>query len=1025
MAKLSVLYITRNEEALLARSLASIRGIADEIVVVDTGSVDKTLSVCRQFKARILAYSWVHDFSKPRNYGLSNCKGDWVLCLDADEMLDPRSASVVRAAVNEAKPNVVGYDLHIVDHPHDLSPDAEANPKSFFPSPQARLFRRLPGVFFRGKVAESARADLSKAGGIDILGASVHHWLWRGKGEEFSKMKLKYYEKLGAALAPGGDRLESPGDRTPPPAVAIAVVAFNAVDHTKRCLASVASHVKVPYQLCLIDNGSRDATATLMREATGMSPVSLKANVGVAKGKNMAAVQGLSTGAPYICFLDNDAELTEGAMEAMIAAMEANPSAAIVGPTTDSGPQAQPHVPGSHECALASSLDGFCMLARASVLKDVGLFDESFGIYGYEDKDLCRRMAAAGHQLLVALGARVKHAGGGTTRANHANWHAILATARVRYEQKWGEAARAKEAPPAPISSSRSAPAVKPRCARGEAPRASVVIIAHNRRDVTVPCLEHLARNTPPFELVFVDNGSTDGTADYVASVFPDAKLIRNDRNLGVPVARNQGLEATTCQKIVVMDNDVFVENGWLEVLEEASKNAEIAGIEAWKLNSDWQACKKCTEAGEPFDYIGGACTMFDRRVFEEVGLLDEGFSPAYYEDVDINIRARQAGMRQTWVQTNKIRHREHQTLVHGQRTFNYAEALDKSYQRFFAKMTGRLKVEHKKLGARKIRLLYLGMQHDYGHRDRGNSFEHDNFFPALSQWGRVGAFSHFDFVDVGKERGVPKMSDMLTDEVARFRPDLMFCVFFDEGHDPRRDVVRRITESTQTVTVGWFCDSHWRYQNFDRRWADSLTHCVTTSTVAHQRYIVDGLEKKVIKSQWGASPKYRKIDSQGPVAEVSFVGQPHGDRKAVIDRLRRAGIDVQVYGTGWGGGTRRLEFEEMVGLFGRSRINLNLSNACDASYKQIKGRNFEVPACGGFLLTGVAENLHEYYELGKEVAVYSSADDMIEKIRHYLGNEGERAAVAAAGHSRTMRDHTYEKRLEEIFGKTRLAHGP
>jgi spore maturation protein CgeB len=150
----------------------------------------------------------------------------------------------------------------------------------------------------------------------------------------------------------------------------------------------------------------------------------------------------------------------------------------------------------------------------------------------------------------------------------------------------------------------------------------------------------------------------------------------------------------------------------------------------------------------------------------------------------------------------------------------------------------------------------------------------------------------------------------------------------------------------------------------------------------------------------------------------VSFVGQPHGDRRSVIGALKAAGVDVQAYGSGW---PKRLSFDEMILMFNRTKVNLNLNNAADVQYKQIKGRNFEVPACGGFLLTGAPENLGEYYEAGKEVAVFSGTRDLVDKTRYYLAHDEERERIAAAGHERTAREHLAKHRLDDIFSKARL----
>jgi spore maturation protein CgeB len=101
-------------------------------------------------------------------------------------------------------------------------------------------------------------------------------------------------------------------------------------------------------------------------------------------------------------------------------------------------------------------------------------------------------------------------------------------------------------------------------------------------------------------------------------------------------------------------------------------------------------------------------------------------------------------------------------------------------------------------------------------------------------------------------------------------------------------------------------------------------------------------------------------------------------------------------------------------------------SNADGALYPdQIKGRNFEIPGCGGFLLTGRADNLDDYYEVGKEIVCFESTQDLIEKVRHHLHDEGERAAIAQAGYQRTLREHTYAHRFSEIFQRLGLPSRP
>lgn len=358
------------------------------------------------------------------------------------------------------------------------------------------------------------------------------------------------------------------------------------------------------------------------------------------------------------------------------------------------------------------------------------------------------------------------------------------------------------------------------------------------------------------------------------------------------------------------------------------------------------------------------------------------------------------------------------------------------------------------------MKILYVAMKYDYGEPARGLSFEHHTFFDALSAMGHE--IHYFDFMTLLQERGRDRMNRRLWEVARSEEPDLMFTVLFVDELEP--EVVRRISTELSTVTVNWFCDDHWRFESFSSRWAPCFDWVVTTASSALPKYERIGYAN-VIKSQWACNDHlYRRLDLP-LIHDVSFVGQPHGNRREVIGVLRDAGIDVFTRGYGWEDG--RVPQEEMIRIFNQSRINLNLPNASRGVEEtqrpvqrarsaaarslsalpfgehvvaavrqglrafepslaanepavllpeQIKGRNFEVPGCGGFLLTGPADDLDRYYEPGREIGVFHSGDDLVEKVRHYLAEEDERRSIAEAGYERTLREHTYRLRFEQIF---------
>ena len=325
-------------------------------------------------------------------------------------------------------------------------------------------------------------------------------------------------------------------------------------------------------------------------------------------------------------------------------------------------------------------------------------------------------------------------------------------------------------------------------------------------------------------------------------------------------------------------------------------------------------------------------------------------------------------------------------------------------------------------------RILYVGMQADYGDVARGVSFEERNFHHTLRHFPGL-IVEHFDFMAECRRVGRAAMSAAVLARVAEFKPHLLFLVGFDDDHDPERETIREITETTETATLLWVCDDHWKFECYSSRWAPVLDWIVTTDRDALPKYAALGHGERVILSQWAVNHRlYRPIYGLRDIA-VSFVGQPHGDRAAILEGLLRAGIGVNVFGYGWRQGISRLPFHEMVRVFSRSRINLNLSNSStDASKnprgQQIKGRNIEVPGWHGFLLTQTVPYLEDYFEIGNEVVVFSDAADLLDKIRYYLAHEDERRRIATLGHARCLREHTWDHRLQAIFDHTGLSGG-
>lgn len=134
---ISACIIVKNEESILEECLKSIKNIG-EIVVVDTGSTDKTIEIVKKHGAKLGHFKWCDDFSKARNYALSLCTGDWILTIDSDEKLE---------SLDELKDNLdEDYDALSCKVIWDVDKKSEHR--------QPRVFKNHKGIHYEGRVHE-------------------------------------------------------------------------------------------------------------------------------------------------------------------------------------------------------------------------------------------------------------------------------------------------------------------------------------------------------------------------------------------------------------------------------------------------------------------------------------------------------------------------------------------------------------------------------------------------------------------------------------------------------------------------------------------------------------------------------------------------------------------------------------------------------------------------------------------------------------------------------------------------------
>ncbi len=224
-------------------------------------------------------------------------------------------------------------------------------------------------------------------------------------------------------------------------------------------------------------------------------------------------------------------------------------------------------------------------------------------------------------------------------------------------------------------------------------PLVSVVTLTHNKLECSRRCLSSLLRtNYSPWELIVVDNGSTDGTREWLPELRDEAaavgvavRHILNDGNIGCSTARNQGIAEARGERVVFVDNDIALRSAnWLRALGERLDADPDVGIVGPKLVYPFEPYDiQCAGVGisrtgrvlfrgrgerrdDPrFDKqremqcLISACFMLRRSVLEKCGGFDEAFNPVEFEDFDLCYRARSMGFRILYVPTVEMYHFE------------------------------------------------------------------------------------------------------------------------------------------------------------------------------------------------------------------------------------------------------------------------------------------------------------------------------------------------------------------------------
>ncbi len=506
-----------------------------------------------------------------------------------------------------------------------------------------------------------------------------------------------------------------PDDVTANDAATIVIVTFNSQRTIGRCLDRLAGTLRDHDEVVVVDNSSNDATTAVVREYMLRDDrIQLLQNQHNT-GYSAAANQGARTGKhPYIAFLNPDALVTPRWIERLIFHLKPFKTAAV-GPLSDcvAGLQhlgrylSEEQLKTADGDALAEQLYrqyrqqrlesklliGFCMMIERHVFERLGGMDEHLFL-GNDDLDLSWRLRLKGYRLSIAKDTVVFHEG----QASFATAPKAFTDRLVRESTDYLYYKLLEHYGHGNVPSTRELWSIdwfNPVC-RFDAfrPLTSLVMLTYNQIDFTKLCIESMFRHTRiPFELIVVDNGSTDGSLQYLSSLDRSGsacvrvEIIANETNTGFANGCNQGIRQSRGSSVVLINNDVVVTDGWLKRLLDAAESGPNVGMVGPRTNSvsgpqqidapdyDTRSLGNLEQFAQAFAErnkgsttphwrLAGYCLLIKRSVIDKIGGLDPRYKIGNFEDDDYCVRAHLAGFKSLIVNDCYVHHFGSQTFL-------------------------------------------------------------------------------------------------------------------------------------------------------------------------------------------------------------------------------------------------------------------------------------------------------------------------------------------------------------------------
>jgi len=478
------------------------------------------------------------------------------------------------------------------------------------------------------------------------------------------------------------------------PLVSVIVPTHNRPDMLKEALESILSQTYPNFEIIVVNDCGRDVGELVhsLNRMDNITHVRHGINRGLAAARNTGIK--LARG-KYIAYLDDDDIFYPDHLETLVGCLEQNRYQVAY---TDAYRAHQVYQDGSYQITerdtpysidfskdllLSQNISPVnCFMHTRQCIDEVGLFDEDF--HAHEDWELWVRISRKHdfiHIKKVTTEFRWRVDGSTMTSSSQREFLRTMEEIFKRYQSD-------AQDKPIVVQAQRSSLLHLSRLvAQEERPlKCSIIIPVFNKVEYTKQCLETLHANTPGdfYEVIIVDNASSDGTADFLATLGGNVKVITNDKNTGFAHACNQGARAACGKYLVFLNNDTIPHKGWLDALINAKKSSDDIGVvgskllfpdgtiqhagvviiptRSGKLGSHlyWGSPGNFGPANKARDFqvVTAACMLIGADIFFTAGGFDERYVNGM-EDVDLCLKVRTLGKRVYYCPNSVLTHFE------------------------------------------------------------------------------------------------------------------------------------------------------------------------------------------------------------------------------------------------------------------------------------------------------------------------------------------------------------------------------